>query len=104
MLASAKRDGVILMHDWVQQTVQVMPKLLTTLEKRGYHMVTVTKMLGPREPARSLRDLAHTQHDVSAFRQPVADLRNAAVAQAEPHLVRPERAVVVGPECAPARA
>ncbi|MFD0655783.1 polysaccharide deacetylase family protein [Thermocatellispora tengchongensis] len=45
VLRSAKRDGVILMHDWVQQTVTVMPRLLTALEKQGYHMVTVTDLL-----------------------------------------------------------
>ncbi|GLW05551.1 deacetylase [Microtetraspora sp. NBRC 13810] len=45
VLRNAKRDRVILMHDWVEQTVQVMPKLLTELEKQGYHMVTVSQLL-----------------------------------------------------------
>jgi peptidoglycan/xylan/chitin deacetylase (PgdA/CDA1 family) len=44
VLRTAKRDGVILMHDWVAQTVLVMPKLLTTLEKQGYHMVGVSAL------------------------------------------------------------
>jgi peptidoglycan/xylan/chitin deacetylase (PgdA/CDA1 family) len=45
VMRSAKRDGVILMHDWVAQTVQVMPKILTSLKKQGYHMVTVSNLL-----------------------------------------------------------
>lgn len=45
VMRSAKRDGVILMHDWVEQTVQVMPRLLKSLKKQGYHMVTVSSLL-----------------------------------------------------------
>ncbi|MFI0417757.1 polysaccharide deacetylase family protein [Spongiactinospora sp. 9N601] len=45
VLRSAKRDGVILMHDWVQQTVTVMPKLLKELKRQGYHLVAVTSLL-----------------------------------------------------------
>ncbi|MCG5217233.1 polysaccharide deacetylase family protein [Streptosporangium sp. KLBMP 9127] len=45
VMRSAKRDGVILMHDWVAQTVQVMPKILTTLKQQGYHMVGVSSLL-----------------------------------------------------------
>ncbi|WP_433512645.1 polysaccharide deacetylase family protein [Nonomuraea sp. CA-143628] len=37
----AKRDGVILMHDVVPQTVQAMPAIIKELKKRGYHLVTV---------------------------------------------------------------
>jgi peptidoglycan/xylan/chitin deacetylase (PgdA/CDA1 family) len=37
----AKRDGVILMHDVVPQTVQAMPAIITELKRRGYHLVTV---------------------------------------------------------------
>ncbi|MEV7005597.1 polysaccharide deacetylase family protein [Streptosporangium sp. NPDC051022] len=46
VLKNAKRDGVILMHDWVEQTVKVMPKLLTTLQKQGYHVVSVSSLRG----------------------------------------------------------
>ncbi|GAA3444116.1 hypothetical protein GCM10018955_35540 [Planomonospora venezuelensis] len=63
VLKNARRDGVILMHDWVAQTVTVMPKLLTELKKRGYHVVAVsslpgTKSLKPGEvyPAGSEKD------------------------------------------------
>ncbi|GIH75759.1 polysaccharide deacetylase family protein [Planobispora longispora] len=48
VLKNAKRDGVILMHDWVTQTVLVMPKLLTELKKRGYHVVAVSSLPGAK--------------------------------------------------------
>ncbi|GAA4226131.1 peptidoglycan/xylan/chitin deacetylase (PgdA/CDA1 family) [Streptosporangium album] len=49
VLKNAKRDGVILMHDWVAQTVTVMPKLLTALQKQGYHIVAVSSLRGAKE-------------------------------------------------------
>jgi hypothetical protein len=33
------------MHDWVTQTVGVMPALLTALQKQGFHIVTVSSLL-----------------------------------------------------------
>lgn len=44
-LAVAKRDGIILMHDWVKQTVDVMPSLVKLLQSRGYTLVTVSTLL-----------------------------------------------------------
>ncbi|MEU7859569.1 polysaccharide deacetylase family protein [Nonomuraea sp. NPDC049141] len=41
----AKRDGVILMHDVVPQTVQAMPAIIKELKKHGYHLVTVPTLL-----------------------------------------------------------
>ncbi|MFE3447615.1 polysaccharide deacetylase family protein [Nonomuraea sp. NPDC059194] len=49
VLRLAKRDGVILMHDVVPQTVQVMPALVKDLRKRGYHLVTVSTLLRGRK-------------------------------------------------------
>ncbi|GAA3137111.1 polysaccharide deacetylase family protein [Streptosporangium carneum] len=46
VLKNAKRDGVILMHDWVEQTVKVMPKLIAALQKQGYHIVSVSSLRG----------------------------------------------------------
>ncbi|MBG0813553.1 polysaccharide deacetylase family protein [Planomonospora sp. ID82291] len=46
VLKNAKRDGVILMHDWVAQTVTVMPRLLAELKKQGYHVVAVSSLPG----------------------------------------------------------
>lgn len=48
VLKNAKRDGVILMHDWVAQTVTVMPKLLAALQKQGYHVVAVSSLRGAK--------------------------------------------------------
>jgi peptidoglycan-N-acetylglucosamine deacetylase len=48
VLKNAKRDGVILMHDWVEQTVKVMPKLLVALQKQGYHVVSVSSLRGAK--------------------------------------------------------
>jgi peptidoglycan-N-acetylglucosamine deacetylase len=45
VLGLAKRDRVILMHDIWPETVKAMPKILTTLEKKGYHVVPVTSLL-----------------------------------------------------------
>ncbi|SPL95029.1 Peptidoglycan N-acetylglucosamine deacetylase [[Actinomadura] parvosata subsp. kistnae] len=50
VLKQAKRDGVILMHDVVPQTVQVMPEILKELKKRGYHLVTVPTLLRGNGP------------------------------------------------------
>ncbi|MET7463576.1 polysaccharide deacetylase family protein [Nonomuraea sp. NPDC005501] len=50
VLRLAKRDGVILMHDTVPQTVRAMPAILKELKKQGYHLVTVPTLLGGRTP------------------------------------------------------
>ncbi|GGK77415.1 deacetylase [Sphaerisporangium melleum] len=51
VLGLAKRDRVVLMHDIWPQTVKAMPKILTTLEKKGYHVVPVTSLLRGRSLA-----------------------------------------------------
>ncbi|MEV2266674.1 polysaccharide deacetylase family protein [Nonomuraea africana] len=51
ILKLARRDGVILMHDTVPQTVQVMPEVIEELKKRGYHLVTVSTLLKGRRLA-----------------------------------------------------
>lgn len=48
VLRLAGRDGVILMHDVVPQTVKAMPSIVKELKKRGYHLVTVPTLLGGR--------------------------------------------------------
>ncbi|MFI6604781.1 polysaccharide deacetylase family protein [Nonomuraea sp. NPDC050536] len=45
VLRLAKRDGVILMHDVVPQTVKAMPGIVKELKKRGYHLVTLPTLL-----------------------------------------------------------
>ncbi|MBF8188539.1 polysaccharide deacetylase family protein [Nonomuraea sp. K274] len=49
-LRLAQRDGVILMHDVVPQTVKAMPAIVKELKKRGYHLVTVPTLLRGKGP------------------------------------------------------
>ncbi|MFG1707953.1 polysaccharide deacetylase family protein [Nonomuraea sp. M3C6] len=44
-LEVAKPNGIILMHDWVKQTVDGMPALIKTLQNKGYHLVTVSDII-----------------------------------------------------------
>lgn len=44
-LAVAKENGIILMHDWVKQTVDAMPSIVKTLQSRGYKLVTVSTLI-----------------------------------------------------------
>ncbi|WP_405143474.1 polysaccharide deacetylase family protein [Sphaerisporangium sp. NBC_01403] len=48
-LKLAKRNGVILLHDIVPETVKAMPTVLKALEKQNYRFVTVTTLLQGRE-------------------------------------------------------
>ncbi|MGP3956360.1 polysaccharide deacetylase family protein [Nonomuraea sp. 3N208] len=44
-LEVAKQDGIILMHDWVKQSVDAMPSIIKTLQSKGYHLVTVSDIV-----------------------------------------------------------
>ena len=44
-LEVAERDGIILMHDWVKQTVDGMPSIIKSLQNKGYHLVTVSEVV-----------------------------------------------------------
>ncbi|RCG24465.1 polysaccharide deacetylase family protein [Sphaerisporangium album] len=48
VLGLAKRDRVVLMHDIQPHTVKALPKILSGLEKSGYHVVTIQKLLRGR--------------------------------------------------------
>ncbi|MGI5162083.1 polysaccharide deacetylase family protein [Microbispora sp. CA-102843] len=48
-LKLAKRNGVILLHDIVPETVKAMPGVLTELEKQHYKFVTLTTLLQGRK-------------------------------------------------------
>ncbi|MEV6987205.1 polysaccharide deacetylase family protein [Sphaerisporangium sp. NPDC051017] len=48
VLGTAKRDRVVLMHDIQPHTVKALPQILSGLEKRGYHVVPVQKLLRGR--------------------------------------------------------
>jgi len=36
--------GIILIHDGVQQTIDVLPEVITSLRKRGFRFVTLAEM------------------------------------------------------------
>ncbi|MEU4508856.1 polysaccharide deacetylase family protein [Nonomuraea wenchangensis] len=44
-LEVAKPNGIILMHDWVKQTVDAMPSIVKSLQAKGYHLVTVSDVI-----------------------------------------------------------
>lgn len=45
ILNKLANGGIILIHDGVQQTVDVLPSLLQSLQRRGFEFVTVDEML-----------------------------------------------------------
>jgi len=47
-LQRAGNGGIILIHDGVQQTVNILPQLIHTLKQRGYEFVTIDTMLQGR--------------------------------------------------------
>ncbi|HLU75318.1 MAG TPA: polysaccharide deacetylase family protein [Nonomuraea sp.] len=44
-MSVVKGDAIILMHDWVKQTVDAMPAIIKTLQRNGYHLVTVDDII-----------------------------------------------------------
>ncbi|GAA3528361.1 hypothetical protein GCM10022419_003970 [Nonomuraea rosea] len=50
VLKLAQRNGVLLMHDTVPETVKAMPGIIKELKKRGYHLVTVPALLRGKGP------------------------------------------------------
>jgi peptidoglycan/xylan/chitin deacetylase (PgdA/CDA1 family) len=45
-----KRGSVVLFHDTYSSTVDVVYQFIPVLKANGYHLVTVSQLLGPREP------------------------------------------------------
>ena len=45
VLGRAYNGGVILMHDGIQETIDVLPQLLTILKREGYQFVTIDQMM-----------------------------------------------------------
>jgi peptidoglycan/xylan/chitin deacetylase (PgdA/CDA1 family) len=57
VLDKTKRDGIILLHDWVDKTnrgyngtIAAVPGIISTLQARGYTFVTVAQLLAPGKP------------------------------------------------------
>ncbi|MEI6915278.1 MAG: polysaccharide deacetylase family protein [Armatimonadota bacterium] len=47
-LARLSNGGILLLHDGVQQTVNILPALIESLQARGYKLVTVDQLLAHR--------------------------------------------------------
>lgn len=48
--AQIRPNAVVLLHDTVWSTVEAMNQLVPALRADGYHLVTVSQLLGPRAP------------------------------------------------------
>ncbi len=44
-LKQANNGGIILIHDGIQQTINILPQLIETLKKQGYQFVTIDDMI-----------------------------------------------------------
>ncbi len=51
-LGKATNGGIILLHDGIQQTIDILPQLIQTLRERGFKFITVDQMLAERAAAR----------------------------------------------------
>ncbi len=45
VLRRVSNGGIVLMHDGIQETIDVLPQILTTLKNEGYEFVTVDEMM-----------------------------------------------------------
>lgn len=50
LMTQIKPNSVVLLHDTYSSTVDLVEQFIPVLRTNGYHLVTVTQMLGPREP------------------------------------------------------
>ena len=44
-MGSLSRGGIILLHDGVQGTIEILPKILSDLKREGYSFVTIEDYL-----------------------------------------------------------
>ncbi|OBF30154.1 polysaccharide deacetylase family protein [Mycobacterium sp. ACS4331] len=50
LMTQIKPNSVVLFHDTYSSTVDLVQQFIPVLKANGYHLVTVSQMLGPREP------------------------------------------------------
>jgi peptidoglycan/xylan/chitin deacetylase (PgdA/CDA1 family) len=50
LMTQIKPSSVVLFHDAYSSTVDLVEQFIPVLKANGYHLVTVTQMLGPRAP------------------------------------------------------
>jgi len=53
LMSQIKPSAVVLFHDTYSSTVDLVQQFIPVLKANGYHLVTVTQMLGPRAPGSS---------------------------------------------------
>jgi peptidoglycan/xylan/chitin deacetylase (PgdA/CDA1 family) len=62
-----KPGSVVLFHDTYSSTVDVVYQFIPVLKRNGYHLVTVSQLLGPREPGSTYgsRDNGPAANDIT---------------------------------------
>jgi peptidoglycan/xylan/chitin deacetylase (PgdA/CDA1 family) len=48
-LGTASNGGILLLHDGIQQTVDVLPQIIESLQKQGYQFVTIDAMMAAKQ-------------------------------------------------------
>ena len=71
LMSQIKPGSVVLLHDTYSSTVDLTYQFIPVLKANGYHLVTVSQLLGPRAPgtlygSRENGPPAHDLHDVPA--------------------------------------
>jgi len=71
LMTQIKPGSVVLFHDTYSSTVDLVYQFLPVLKANGYHMVTVSELLGPRAPgsvygSRENGPPANELHDIAA--------------------------------------
>jgi peptidoglycan/xylan/chitin deacetylase (PgdA/CDA1 family) len=75
LMSQIKPNNVVLFHDTYSSTVDLVDQFIPVLKANGYHLVTVTQMLGPRAPgstygSRDNSPPANTLFDIPADQIP----------------------------------
>jgi peptidoglycan-N-acetylglucosamine deacetylase len=55
-LNTVSNGGILLLHDGIQQTVDVLPQLIESLQKRGYQFVTIDAMVAAKQTTSARAD------------------------------------------------
>jgi len=67
LMSQLKPNAVVLFHDTYSSTVDLVYQFIPVLRANGYHLVTVSQLLGPREPGSSYgsRDNGPPANDIT---------------------------------------
>ena len=88
LMTQIKPGSVVLFHDTYSSTVDLVYQFIPVLKANGYHLVTVSQLLGPREPgstygSRDNGPPANDLHDIPAAEIPTLPEHTVAHADAE---------------------